>query len=257
MSQVSLTRALRVVEYDWAVYRVLWRGSITMNFLGPLLFLASIGAGLGSLVNRSRGLGMPYLDFLAPALLATACMQAAVGDATYPVMGKIKWNRVYDAMLATPVGTTDVVLGELAWNVLRQLTVAAAFFLVTLLFGVPRGGAAILAIAAGALTGLSFAMPIYAWTATRDTDAAFSLLFRVVIGPIFLFSGTFFPIERLPALLQPVAWTLPLSHGVALTRDLMLARLAPLDAGHAAVLVAYLVGGVLVARTTLRRRMSP
>lgn len=257
MTSPSPIRALRVLEYDWAVYRRVWRGSLTMNFLGPLLFLASIGAGLGALVNRNRGLGMPYLEFLAPALLATACMQAAVGDSTYPVMGKIKWNRVYDAMLATPLGTSDLVIGELAWNGLRQLSVAAALFVVTLFFGVPTGGAAVLAVAAGALTGLAFAMPIYAWTATRDTDAAFSLLFRIVIGPIFLFSGTFFPIDRLPGLLQAVAWALPLSHGVALTRDLMLAHPAPLDAGHAAVLVAYLVGGVLMARMTLQRRMTP
>jgi lipooligosaccharide transport system permease protein len=255
--QVSLTRALRVVEYDWAVYRRVWRGSLTGNFLGPLLFLASIGAGLGSLVNRSRGLGMPYLDFLAPALLATACMQAGVGDSTYPVMGKIRWNRVYDAMLATPLGTADVVAGELGWNVLRQLSVAASFFLVTLLFGVPKGGAAVVAVAAGALTGLAFAMPIYAYTATRESDAAFAVLYRVVVGPIFLFSGTFFPIERLPGLLQPLAWALPLSHGVALTRDLMLGRPAALDAAHAAMLLAYVVGGVLAARITLQRRMSP
>jgi lipooligosaccharide transport system permease protein len=254
---VSPSRVLRVVEYDWAVYRRVWRGSLTMNFLGPLLFLASIGVGLGALVNRSRGLGMPYLDFLAPALLATACMQAAVGDATYPVMGKIKWNRVYDAMLATPLRPADVVAGELAWSVLRQLSVAAAFFVVTLVFGVPKGGTAILAITAGALTGLAFAAPIYAYTATLESDAAFSLLYRIVVGPIFLFSGTFFPIDRLPGLLQPVAWALPLSHGVALTRDLMLVRPAPLDFAHAAVLLAYLVGGVLAARITLRRRMIP
>jgi lipooligosaccharide transport system permease protein len=257
VTSVSLVRALRVVEYDWTVYRRVWRGTLTGSFVAPLLFLAAIGAGLGSLVNPSRGLGMPYLDFLAPALLATSCMQAGVSDTTYPVMGKIKWNRVYDAMLATPLGTTDVVAGELAWNVLRQLVVAAAFFLVTLLFGIPRGGASVTAIAAGALTGLAFAMPIYAFTATRESDAAFALLFRFVLGPIFLFSGTFFPIDRLPGLLQPVAWALPLSHGVALSRDLMLGRPAPLDAAHAAVLLAYVVGGVLAARITLRRRMSP
>ena len=98
-------RAFHIVEWQWGVYRRAWRGSMTINFLGPVLFLTSIGIGLGSLVNHANRLGTPYLEFLAPALLATACMQAAVGDTTYPVMGKVMWDKTYDGVLATPIGT--------------------------------------------------------------------------------------------------------------------------------------------------------
>ena len=245
----------QVFELNWAVYRRVWRGSLTVSFVGPVLFLASIGIGLGSLVNRGRGLGMPYLEFLAPALLAAACMQSAVAETTYPVMGKVKWDRTYDAILATPLGATDIVLGELAWYAFRHLIVAGAFFVVLLVFGVTHSPLAVLVVPAGILTGLAFAMPVYAFATTRETDAAFSLLFRFVIGPLFLFSGTFFPIDRLPALLQPVAWALPLSHGVALARDLALDHAGRFDLGHAAVLVAYAGAGVLAARITLPRRL--
>ena len=248
---------IHVFEYNWAVYRRVWRGALTVTFIGPVLFLGSIGIGLGSLVGRGAGLGMPYLEFLGPALLAAACMQAAVGEATYPVMGKVKWNRTYEAVLASPIGVTGVVLGELAWYAFRQLLVAGAFFLVLLAFGVPRTPLALAAVPAGMLTGLAFALPIYAYSVTRESDAAFTVLFRWVIGPLFLFSGTFFPIDRLPVALQPVAWLLPLAHGVAITRDVTRGVVVPADLGHAAVLLAFVAAGTLAATVTLRRRMLP
>lgn len=245
----------RVFEYEWAIYRRVWRGLLTTSFIGPVLFLASIGLGLGSLVNRGRGVGMPYLEFLAPALLVTACMQAAVAETTYPVMGKLKWNQTYDAILSTPLGISDIVFGELAWYAFRLAIVAAAFLVAMAAFGVVRTPLGALALGVGVLTGLAFAMPVYALTTTRQNDAAFAVLFRFVIGPLFLFSGTFFPLERLPAALQAVAWALPLAHGVALSRDAVRGTATPADLLHIAVLVAYVVSGTLVARVTLRRRL--
>jgi lipooligosaccharide transport system permease protein len=250
-----MTGALHVIEAEWAVYRRVWRSTLGFSFVGPLLFLASIGIGLGALVNRSQALGMPYLDFLAPALLPSTAMQTAVGEATYPVLGKVLWNKTYEAVLSTPVTPDEVVFGELAWYGLRQVLQSAAFFAVLLLFAVPRGVAAPAAIAAGALTGLAFAMPIYAFSMTRQTDAAFSILFRFVIGPLFLFSGTFFPISRLPALLQPLAWALPLAHGVQLSRDLTLGAAHARDLLHAGVLLAYVAAGTAAATLAIRRRM--
>lgn len=248
-------RALHIVEWEWNVYRRAWRGSVTINFLGPIFFLTAIGLGLGSLVNRTNTLGIPYLDFLAPALVATACMQAAVGESTYPVMGKVKWDRTYEAVLATPTDTSDIILGELLWYALRQLLVAAAFVLVLFLFGIPKSPLAVLAVPAGAVTGLAFAMPIYAFAVTRETDLPFAMLFRFMIGPLFLFSGTFFPIDRLPVLMQGLAWALPLSHGVALARDLVLNTANLLDLAHLAVIAAYVAAGAVAARMALDRRL--
>ncbi|HEX6548616.1 MAG TPA: ABC transporter permease [Candidatus Dormibacteraeota bacterium] len=252
-----MTGALHIVEAEWAVYRRIWRGTLGFSFLGPLFFLASIGIGLGVLVNRNQSLGMPYLDFLAPALLPIAAMQTAVGEATYPVMAKVRWNKTYEAALATPISTNDIVFGELLWYAFRRLLEATAFVLVMLLFGVPKGPTAIGAIGAGVLTGLAFAMPVYAFAITRETDAAFSILFRFVIGPLFLFSGTFFPLDRLPAALQAAAWMLPLAHGVQLSRDLTLNTPHPQDLLHTVVLIVYIAAGTAAASITIRRRMSP
>ncbi len=249
-------RALRIVEWDFAVYRRAWRGTITINFLGPILFLTSIGVGLGTLVNRGGGLGMSYLAFLAPALLAANAMQAGMSEATYPVMGKLKWERTYDAVIATPATVTDVVFGELGWFAIRQLLVATAFTIVLALFQVPRSPLAVLAVPAAALNGLAFAMPIYAYTTTLDNDVPFAMLFRLGMGPLFLFSGTFFPIDRLPPLVEGLAWALPLSHGVALCRDLVLSTPRAVDLVHVGVLTAYLTAGVGLARAGLRRRLQ-
>jgi lipooligosaccharide transport system permease protein len=250
--------AARVVEHNALVFKRMWRGSMTVSFFTPLFFIASMGLGLGSLVNKSSGGvgGVPYIDFLAPGLLAATTMQTAAFECTYPVLGKILWDHIYDAMLATPLVVRDLVIGELVWVTIRMLMVAAIFWVVMAAFGVAHTFESLLAIPAATLSGLAFATPLIAFTSTQKNDSVMGSVFRLVITPLFLFGGAFFPISRLPLFLQWVAWATPLSHGVALTRGLVLGTLGTPDAAlHVAVLIVYVVAGGLVARPLLTRRL--
>ena len=170
-------------------------------------------------------------------------------------MARFRWNRVYHAMLATPVNVQGIVLGQLSWIAIRLSLVSSVFFGVMVAFGL-ASPLAFPAIESLRADGLAFAAPIVAFTATQKGDSGFSAIFRFVITPLYLFSGTFFPIEQLPGLLQPVAWLTPTYHGVALARDIVLARgdLAT-DAVHVLVLVAFIAAGALAARVTFRRAL--
>jgi len=253
--------ALRALAYWLVKYRRSWRGSVVSTFANPVLYLAAMGVGLGSLVNRSAGAaqlgGVSYLAFIAPGMLAAAAMQVAAGEATYPVMGSIKWDKTYHAMLATPLSTRDVLVGHLSWMAVRLTTGAAAFLVVMALFGVLHSGLAVLALPAAVLTGLAFAAPITALAATQSRDTSFALLWRLGIMPMFLFSAVFFPIERLPAALRPVAYATPLWHGVDLCRGLTLGTgLTPARAAlHVAYLVLVAAAGYAAARVTYRREL--
>ncbi|HEX3508184.1 MAG TPA: ABC transporter permease [Candidatus Dormibacteraeota bacterium] len=250
--------AARVIEHNALVFKRMWRGSMTVSFFTPLFFIASMGLGLGSLVNKSSGGvgGVPYIDFLAPGLLAATTMQTAAFECTYPVLGKILWDHIYDAMLATPLVVRDIVIGEVAWVTIRMLMVATIFWVVMAAFGVAHTFESLLAIPAATLSGLAFATPLIAFTSTQKNDSVMGTVFRLVITPLFLFGGAFFPISRLPLVLQWVAWATPLSHGVALTRGLVLGTLVGPDAAlHVAVLLVYAGAGAIIALPLLTRRL--
>ena len=253
-----MTGALRVLEHHLTVYRRTWKGSLFMSFVSPVLFLAAMGLGLGSLISRGpvRTVdGVSYLIFIAPGLLAASAMQSAYVETTYPIMARIQWMRTYEGMLATPIAVLDVLVGEFGWLTFRLALGSSAFFLVMLLFGTIHSVLALLAILAAVLTGLAFAAPILAWTATRRTDQSFALIGRFLITPLFLVGGVFFPLHQLPQLLQGIAWLTPLAHGVALARSLSLGVLAPSAGIHLAVLLAYAAVGIVAARITMQKRL--
>lgn len=261
--------AVRVLEHELLVYRRVWRGSIFSSFLSPVLFLAAMGLGLGSLVDAGGGAGagaggttgaalagVSYLAFLAPGLLASTAMQTAAGESTFPVMAGLVWVKSFHGMTATPIRPSDVVIGKLAYIGLRLLLVVGVFFLVAALFGAVTGAEAILAVPAALLTGLAFAAPIAAFSATQRDANGFNALFRFGVIPLFLFSGTFFPIEQLPTILQPIAWVTPLWHGVELCRSLALGTAEPvLTLVHVAYLGTMTALGVAASFVTFRRRL--
>jgi lipooligosaccharide transport system permease protein len=197
-----------------------------------------------------------YVAYLAPGLLAGTCMQIGTNDATYPVMAAIKWMRTYLAQLATPLGVYDVLLGHMVWIAVRLTIVVSIYLTVMAAFGVVYSPWALLALPAAVLTGMAFAVPMAAFAATQDKDVAFSTLYRFAIVPMFLFSGTFFPISQLPTWLQAVAVVTPLFHGVSLCRDLTLGTVGLADLGHIAYLVALTAVGYLAGRVTFVRRLA-
>src|SRR6185437_12733969 len=231
---------LRAAAYWGYQYKRTWRSSVATSFLIPVLYLAAMGVALGSLIDKhSHGVdGVTYVAFLAPGLLAGTCMQIGTNDATYPVMGAIKWVRTYMAQLAGPLSVYDVLLGHLAWIAARLAIVVSIYLAVMAAFGVVYSPWAVAALPAAVLTGLAFAAPVSAFAATQDKDSSFSTLYRFAIIPMFLFSGTFFPVSQLPTWLEAVAYATPLYHGVALCRDLTLGQVSWADLGHLAYLCA-------------------
>jgi lipooligosaccharide transport system permease protein len=182
-------------------------------------------------------------------------MQSGYVETTYPIMARIQWERTYEGMLATPLRVLDVLAGEFGWLAFRLGIGSVAFFLVMLLFGTVHSGLGVLAIIVSVLTGLAFAAPILAWTATRRTDNSFALIGRFLITPLFLLGGVFFPIHQLPQLVQGFAWLTPLAHGVSLARSLSVGVLPPSASLHLAVLLLYTAAGIVAARITLQRRL--
>jgi lipooligosaccharide transport system permease protein len=246
-----------MVQRNGLVYRRVWRGSVFSSFLQPTLFLLSIGLGLGAMVNAELPGDVGYAQFLAPGLLAATAMQAAAFESSYPVLGKLTWGRNYEAIAATPMRAIDVVLGELAWMAVRLTSIAVAFIAVMTAFGIPRSWHVLLAVPAVVLTGLAFAAPIMAYAGTLTTSSTFNVLYRFILTPLFMFSGVFFPTDRLPALLERAAWLTPLFHGVRLVRGLTLDGLPATWPLHAAYLIVLAGGGLIMAERTFRRRLFP
>ena len=217
---------LRAARYWGYQYKRTWRSSVVTSFLIPVLYLAAMGVALGSLIDKhSHGVdGVSYVAFLAPGLLAGTCMQIGTNDATYPVMGAIKWVRTYLAQLAGRSASTTCCSGTWPGSRRASPSWSSIYLAVMAAFGVVYSPWAILALPAGVLTGMAFAAPVSAFAATQDKDSSFSTLYRFAIIPMFLFSGTFFPISQLPTWLQVVAYVTPLYHGVALCRDLTLGQ---------------------------------
>ncbi len=255
MSQVE--RWGGVATYLFTVYRRTWRGSLIERFLMPLLFLLSMGLGLGSLVDREAGgvAGVTYLEFVVPAIVAVQTMWVAMGESTYQVLGFIKWNRSYHGMLATPLGVRDVLVGHLLVVAAHMVVATTIFLAVAAAFGSFASWWVLLTLPVAVLTGMAFAVPVFAFTATQDGDAGFAVLFRFVVTPLMLFSGTFFPVDQLPGWMQPLAWVTPLWHGVASSRALALGDVEVLPLlGHVLVLVVFVaVGGIWAVRTFTRR----
>jgi lipooligosaccharide transport system permease protein len=239
-------------------HRHFWRSSLVSGVLEPALFLAAMGLTLGVLVDRGPGLpgGTSYLAFLAPGLLAAAAMQTATSESTYPVLGAIKWDRTYEAVLATPAGVGDLLAGHLLFVAFRVTTAAVLFLAVLVLFGAAGSWLVVLAVPAALLTGLAFAAPVSALAASLQNDTGFAALQRFLVVPMFLFSGVFFPVGQLPAVLEGIAYATPLWHGVSLARGLALGTLGA-GAGllHAGYLALWAGGGVALARRTYRRRL--
>ncbi len=255
-----LVPAGRVWQRNWLVYRRLWHRSLAFGFLQPVHILTAMGRGIGALMSagdQSAFGGVDYIDWLGPGLLAAMAMQTATFESTYPIMNKIMWGRNYEAMLSTPLGIRHIVIGELLWSAFRIGTLASVFLLVLTLFGIPRSPMALLAIPFATLVGLAFSSCLIAFTATQRNDVGFSAIFRFVINPLFLFSGTFFPLTQLPDIGQAVAWATPLFHGVELIRGSILDQLDPVTAPlHLAYLLVMLGIGAFFAERTLTKRMA-
>jgi lipooligosaccharide transport system permease protein len=243
--------------YWTTAYRRTWRASAFSSFVLPLFYVLAMGVLLGGFVDAGnpRLEGAPsYLAFVAPGLVAANAMQVTMGETTWPVMGMIKWHRTYYAMTASPLAVVDIVAAQLLFVMFRVTTSCGIFLLVMAPFGVFESWVGVLlAWPVTVLVGLSFAGVFHAFSSTVHSETGFAVLYRLLVVPLFLFSGAFFPIGNLSAPLQWLARLMPLWHGVDLVRMLVLGDLRP---GTALVHLTYLVVLSLVGWVLAVRRLD-
>ncbi len=246
----SRRRAWRLVERNVVAYRRTWYIFVS-GFLEPLLFLLSIGIGVGKLVGDLTvgGHVVSYHEFVAPGLLATAAMNGALLDTTFNFFVKYKYSHTYDGVIATPIEPKQIAYGEIAWAVLRGAIYSSAFLVTMLFFGDVKSWWAVLALPGAVLVSFAFSSAGLAGTTYMRTWIDFDYVNMVMI-PLFLFSATFFPISRYPDWLATIIKVTPLYQGVVLERSLVLGDLSWTLLVHAAYLV---VMGAIALRIGARR----
>lgn len=243
-----------LVERNVMSFRHGWIAIVT-GFAEPVFYLFSLGIGLGALVrtvSTDAGQTVPYAHFVAPALLASSAMNGAVFDSTFNVFFKLKYARLYDSVLATPLGPRDVAVGEIGWALIRGTLYAVAFLLVAALIGAVHSWWALLAVPAATFIGFAFsAVGMFATTFMRSwVDFDYVTL---AIQPMFLFSATFFPLAVYSPALQWLVQLTPLYHGVALERGLMLGEVGPGLLVHIGYLAVMGLVGLLGAARRIQR----
>jgi len=242
-----------MLERNFFVYRRLWL-IIFSGFFEPVFYLLSIGLGLGALIGDltlADGTAVSYAAFVAPALLGASAMNGAVYESTFNIFFKLKYEKVYDAVLATPMKPLDVAIGEISWSLIRGFLYAAGFLVVMAVMGLATSWLAILALPATVLIGFSFAAAGMAATTFMRGWQDFDMV-GVVTLPLFLFSATFYPLDVYPPLIQQLTKISPLYHGVELIRGLTLGTLDASMLGH----IAFLVAMGVVAATIASRRIG-
>jgi len=255
--------ALYVAEHQFRAM-LNYRWTIVMVGLGsPLAYLLGIGLGLATLLDAEVGQGpggpVPYVVFVAPALLASAAVSVATEEFTYTVMSGFKWRRVFWGINATPVEPGQIASGLVLAVAARMAFGGILYYLLILVFGATGStGLSWLLPLVGVLGGLAFGLPLLAYSASLKDDAGqFAAVQRFVFTPLFLFSGTFYPLETLPSALHWIGWISPLWHASELGRVLSYGAPKPgwLVAVHVLALLALAIGGWLLARRVFTRRL--
>ena len=236
-----------------------WQGSAASSVLFPILYLTSLGIGVGHLVAHHHGLvqGQTFLHFIAPSLLATTTMQLGEGESLWPVLASVKWVRTYHAAASTPLEPDDILYGKLAWVATRAFVTSVIYTIIVACFGALESWWALTLPFIGTLVAVAFSAPLVAFAARSESDATFTALYRFAFVPMFLFSATFFPLNAYPGYLRPVVQLIPLYHGVALARSAAFGY-GSLSAefAHIFVLVAMAAGGVVWGKRTMRKRLT-
>lgn len=215
-----MSGTIATLERHLTVYRRAWQGSIFSSFVVPILFVISIGIGVGNYVGTIDG--WDYLAYIVPGVLVSGAFQTSISESTFPVMGHFKWSRAYHAMRATPVRIGEMIAGWQLYIQIRVFLAAVIFIGVSAVFGAIHSPWVVLTPLICALLTLSTALPVSAFAAGLENDSYFALLFRFVVIPSTLFAGVFFPVEQLPLFGRLLAYVSPLWHGVELSRAAML-----------------------------------
>jgi lipooligosaccharide transport system permease protein len=252
-----LWRSRRMAERNILVYRHQWI-IILSGVFEPIFYLLGIGLGIGGIINEVRladGTVIPYAAFVAPALMATAAMNGAVFETIFNVFFKLNYAKTYDGVLATPMGITEIALGELIWALMRAALYAIAMFVIMLAMGLVLSPLGIFTIPAALLVAASFAAAGLAGTSYLRTVNDFDIPMGLVVMPMFLFSGTFFPITIFPEPIQIAIQLTPLYHGINLIRGLSTGLFEVTDLLSVVYLVVFFAVCLWIAMRQMERRL--
>ena len=245
--------ALAVWRRNALVWRKLICPSLFINFGEPFIYLLGLGFGLGLYIGDMAG--MPYFTFLASGLVASSAMNTASFEGTYSVHTRMVPQRTYEAMLATPLSVDDIVAGEMLWCATKSLISSSAIFAVATLLGAVESWQALLSLPVYFVIGLCFAAPALLVSAVSPSYDFFSYYFTLVITPMFIFCGVFYPVTTLPDIAQSLVQVLPLAHAIALVRPLLAGVPVQAPLLHLAVLLLYAAVGYYLAVLLVRRRL--
>lgn len=251
------SRCWRVWQRDATVWRKTWAIGFLPPLLEPLLYVAAFGLGLGALVGALawQGERLSYLEFLAPGIVAAGVMNAAFFETTYASFVRMHYQRTFDGILATPLSMEEIVTGEILWGATRSVITASAMLAALAPFGLLRWPESFLLLPAAALGGLTFAAFGMVFTGVLPTIEAFNLPVFLVVTPMFLFSGTFFPLEQLPGWAARLSGALPLTHLVHLSRASALGLFGPPLLADIAYLALFAAAAYLAGVRFMVRRL--
>jgi lipooligosaccharide transport system permease protein len=247
------SRSLAIWKRNALVWRKLIGPSLMINFGEPLLYLLGLGYGLGLFIGKMAG--MDYLTFLASGIVASSAMTTATFEGLYSVYTRMVPQHTYDAMLATPIEVDDILAGEMLWCATKSLINGIAILAVAAVLGAVSGPSALLALPIVFLVGLCFAGPAMVISAISPGYDFFNYYFTLVITPMFILCGVFYPVDALPEPLQAFVQLLPLTHAVALVRPLVAGQPLSNVPLHLVVLLAYAAIGYYIAVVLTRRRL--
>jgi len=266
-TEMRLERGRKFGAWYVAEYRLRnmskWISEIlVVSFGNPIIYLLAIGIGVGSLVEANTGgtgiNGVSYLTFLAPALLATASIQAAIDETSFPTLEGFVWNKSFYGMNSTQLGAPQIVDGIMIAALIRAVLTSGVYLIVLLLFGAVVLESIPLLFLVASLAGLSFgALMLAATSFVKEDDGFFAIVARFVIAPMFLFSGTFYPLEQMPVFLQWIGWISPLWHSTNLSRAVSYGLDVPLWLliVHGLFLLATLAAGLIIAKRQFKVRL--
>ncbi|MFZ5643282.1 MAG: ABC transporter permease [Bacillota bacterium] len=253
LPDLSWRLVFRVFHRNLLVFRKTWLANIMFNFVEPVLYLWAIGIGLGAYVSSIAGLS--YIEFLAPALIASSAMFSTAYEMTYGSFTRMSHQKTFHAMVATPVSMDDVVMGEILYGTFKGVLYGMVFFSVVAFFGVVKSPWAFLIPIPLALMVMVFSILSLIWTSIAPNYDSFGYFFTLIITPMFLFSGVFFPAENLPAGASFLPWLTPLYHAVEIIRPMVLGTVSKSVLYHIIWLVIFIVLTIRIPLVMVKNRL--
>jgi lipooligosaccharide transport system permease protein len=253
---VAPHRALMIFHRNLLAYKHYWIAFVS-GFFEPLFYLVAVGFGVGQFVERVPygNADLEYAVFLAPGLLAASTLNGAVFDGFFSPFFKLNWMKTYDGIITTPVGIPDIAVGEIVWALMRGTIYGAGFLVVMLFLGLIQSAWALLALPAVMLSAGALSAGAMILTGVTKEISALEKVMTLIVFPLFLFSGTFFPVDLYPTYLRPVVMSTPLFHSASLLRDLTTGQVAVATMGHVVYLGAMFVIAAAFAVRLMRRRL--